>query len=82
MTYVLYGDIGSGSSVVEMALAEAGAEVDLRPVPLATDAQLAAEYRRINPMARVPTLVLPDRTVMTETLAIRKRRFRALVAPA
>lgn len=70
MTYVLHGDIGSGSSVVEMALAEIGAPVELREVPLSGDAQLAAEYRRINPMGRIPTLILPDGTVMTETLAI------------
>jgi GST-like protein len=70
MNYVLYGDRGSGSTPVEMALAEIGAPVELRPVPLERDAQLAAEYRRINPMGRVPTLLLPDGTVLTESLAI------------
>lgn len=70
MTYILYGDRGSGSAPVEMALAEIGAAVDLREVPLATDAQLAADYRRINPMGRIPTLILPDGTVVTETIAI------------
>lgn len=70
MTYILYGDIGSGSSTVEMALAEIGAPVELREVPLSSDSQLAAEYCRMNPMGRVPTLVLEDGTVMTETLAI------------
>jgi GST-like protein len=68
--YVLYGDRRSGSAPVEMALAEIGAPVELRPVPLDGEAQLAAEYRRINPMGRVPTLVLPDGTVLTESLAI------------
>ncbi|WP_431270541.1 glutathione S-transferase family protein [Dankookia sp. P2] len=34
------------------------------------DAQLAAEYRRINPMGRLPTLILPDGTVVTESTAI------------
>lgn len=70
MTYILYGDKGSGSAPVEMALAEIGAPVELRPVPLEGDHQLAEEYRRINPMGRVPTLVLPDGTVVTESLAI------------
>lgn len=70
MTYILYGDEGSGSGPVEMALAEIGAPVDLRSVPLQGDHQLAAEYRRINPMGRVPTLVLPDGTVVTELIAI------------
>lgn len=70
MTYVLYGDRGSGSAPIEMALAEIGARAELCSVPLATDAQLAAEYRRINPMGRIPTLILPDGTVVTETIAI------------
>jgi GST-like protein len=70
MTYILYGDLGSGSAPVEMALAEIGAPVELRAVPLEGDHQLRAEYRAINPMGRLPTLVLPDGTVMTESLAI------------
>jgi len=70
MTCILHGDRGSGSAPVEMALAEIGAPVELREVPLATDAQLAADYRRINPMGRIPALQLPDGTVVTESLAI------------
>ena len=31
---------------------------------------LAPEYQRLNPMARVPTLILPDGQVMTESLAM------------
>jgi GST-like protein len=68
--YVLYGDRRSGSSTVEMALAEIGAPVELREVPLEGEHQLAEDYRRINPMGRIPSLVLPDGTVMTESLAI------------
>ena len=70
MGYILYGDRRSGSAMVELALAEIGAEAELRPVPVEQDAQLAAEYRRINPMGRVPTLILPDGTVVTESTAI------------
>jgi GST-like protein len=70
MTYVLYGDVGSGSAMIEMALAEAGQAVELRSVPLEGDHQLRAEYLAINPMGRLPTLVLPDGTVLTESLAI------------
>ncbi|MBU8540301.1 glutathione S-transferase family protein [Falsiroseomonas tokyonensis] len=70
MTYILYGDAGSGSAPVEMALAEAGAAVELREVPLEGDHQLRDDYRAINPMGRLPTLILPDGTVMTESLAI------------
>jgi GST-like protein len=70
MGYVLYGDVGSGSAMVEMALAEAGQAAELRAVPLEGDHQLRAEYRAINPMGRIPALVLPDGTVLTESLAI------------
>ncbi|WP_424812510.1 glutathione S-transferase family protein [Roseococcus sp. YIM B11640] len=70
MSYILYGDKGSGSGPVEMALAEIGAPVELREVPLSSDAQLDSEYRRLNPMGRIPTLILPDGTVMTESAAI------------
>jgi GST-like protein len=70
MGYVLYGDVGSGSAPVEMALAEAGQAVELRSVPLEGDHQLRDEYRALNPMGRIPTLLLPDGTVLTETMAI------------
>lgn len=70
MGYVLYGDVGSGSALVEMALAEAGQQAELRAVPLEGDHQLRAEYRALNPMGRLPTLLLPDDTVLTEHLAI------------
>lgn len=70
MTYVLYGDRRSGSAPVEMALAEIGAAVELRPVSFDANEQLAPAYRRINPMGRLPTLLLPDGTVVTESLAI------------
>ncbi|MGG5889151.1 glutathione S-transferase family protein [Falsiroseomonas sp. HC035] len=70
MKYILYGDKGSGSGPVEMALAEAGAEVELREVPLEGDHQRRADYLELNPMGRLPTLVLPGGMVMTESLAI------------
>jgi GST-like protein len=69
-SYILYGDHRSGSSTVEMALAEIGAPFELRAVPLEGDHQLAAEYLAINPMGRVPALILPDGMVLTESLAI------------
>lgn len=70
MTYVLYADRRSGSAPVEIALAEIGTDVELRPVSIDTGEQLAPAYRRINPMGRLPTLLLPDGTVVTESLAI------------
>lgn len=70
MTYILHGDIGSGSAMVEMALAEIGAPVELREVPLEGDHQLRAEYLAVNPMGRLPALQLPDGTLLTESMAI------------
>ncbi len=70
MTTILYGDTGSGSAMAEMALAEIGAPVELREVPLEGDHQRRADYLAINPMGRLPTLVLPNGTVLTESLAI------------
>lgn len=70
MRYVLYGDRRSGSAIVEMALEETGASFEPRPVPLDDRAQLTEEYRWVNPMGRVPVLILPDGTVVTESLAI------------
>jgi len=70
MEYVLYGDRGAGSSMPEMLLAEAGITPRKVEVSLTTDAQLADAFRRINPMGRLPALVLPDGTLMTESLAI------------
>lgn len=70
MTYVLYADRRSGSAAIEMALAEIGAATDLRPVSIDDNEQLSPDYRRINPMGRLPTLLLPDGTVVTESLAI------------
>ncbi|MBY0335713.1 MAG: glutathione S-transferase family protein [Acetobacteraceae bacterium] len=70
MTYLLYGDIGSGSAMVEMALAEAGQPVEHRRVPLEGDHQLAPEHLAVNPLGRIPALRLPDGTLLTESLAI------------
>jgi len=69
-TYTLYGSQGSGSAAIEAALDLAGAR--WQPVRAASwepgpdfDALL-----RINPTGLVPTLVLPDGSVMTESAAM------------
>jgi len=69
MGYVLYGDRRSGSAIVEVLLAAAGIAPELRAVPLAGDTQRGPAYRAVNPMARLPALLLPDGTVVTESLA-------------
>ena len=71
MNWTLYGVAGWGSTLAEGALAWVGQPFDWidvdgfdRPGP-ARDRLLA-----VNPLARVPTLVAPDGTILTESAAI------------
>lgn len=66
----LYGAKGSGSAAIEAALTLAG--VRFRLVKAATwepGAGLKA-LKRVNPLGQIPTLVLADGTVMSESAAI------------
>jgi glutathione S-transferase len=58
-------------------LAEKGIKLPLEPVDLGSLQQMSAEYAKINPLKRVPALVLDDATVITESIAI-CRYFEAL----
>ena len=66
----LYGAKGSGSAAIESALAIA--ELPFRSVEAAswTPGPGLEELKRVNPLAQIPTLVLDDGTVMTESAAI------------
>jgi len=66
----LYGTQGSGSAAVEAALAIAGVEARLVDAASWQDSPGLAELKRINPLAQIPTLVLDDGTVLTESAAI------------
>jgi GST-like protein len=70
MTYTLYGAKGSGAAAVEAALALAG--IPCRMVDAASwePGPGLDELKRVNPLAQVPALVLPDGSVMTESAAI------------
>lgn len=68
--YVLYGRPGSGSMVVEAALAELGLPCDYRLVGTAGDGRLEPALQALNPRGQVPVLVLPDGSAVTETAAI------------
>ncbi|MCK6452992.1 MAG: glutathione S-transferase family protein [Alphaproteobacteria bacterium] len=70
MTYTLFTARRSGAVAPECLLAEAGAAVKLVDVDLKTEQQLSPEHRKVNPLGRVPVLVLPDGSVMTESAAI------------
>jgi glutathione S-transferase len=62
---------------VRVFLAEKGITVPLEPVDLGALAQKSPAYAAINPLQRVPALVLDDGTVITESIAI-CRYFEAL----
>jgi glutathione S-transferase len=70
VTFVLYGDRGSGAFSVEAALAEAGADYEFRTVSLKHEEQRASAFLAVNPSGKIPALKLPDGGVLTETLAI------------
>jgi GST-like protein len=68
--HTLYGSPGSGSAAIEVALQMTG--LPWRAVRAATwepDSALA-ELRQHNPLGQIPTLCLPDGSVLTESAAI------------
>ncbi len=66
----LYGSKGSGSASVEAALTIAGAAFRVvEAAPWEPGDGLEA-LKRVNPLAQIPTLVLDDGSVMTESAAI------------
>jgi len=70
MTHTLYGSRGSGAAAVEAALVLAG--IPYRMVEAASwePGPGLDELTRVNPLAQIPTLVLPNGKVMTESAAI------------
>ena len=70
MTYVLYGDKGSGAFCVEAALAEAGASYGSRTISIHNNEQKSPAYLAVNPSGKIPALKLPDGSVVTETAAL------------
>lgn len=68
--YTLYGSPGSGSAAVEITLALAQIPYEqVRAASWEPGPNLDALVR-INPLGQIPTLVLPDGTVLTESGAI------------
>jgi GST-like protein len=67
----LYGEPGWGSAIVEAQLAWLGLGHDFERVgDLFASAQARERLARVNPLAQIPTLVLADGEVMTESAAI------------
>jgi GST-like protein len=66
----LYGSRGSGSAAIEVALQACGLPyTKIRASTWEPDSALG-ELRRVNPLQQIPTLVLPDGTVLSESAAI------------
>jgi glutathione S-transferase len=66
----LYGDIGSGAGIVEVALVAGGVAYELRPVSLDKSEQRSEAYGRVNPQRKLPALVTPSGETVTESAAI------------
>jgi GST-like protein len=68
--YRLFCARGYGSMIIELAFAHAGIEaelIDIRPEDTGWNSPVLARY---NPLGQLPTLILPDGRVMTESAAI------------
>lgn len=68
--YTLYGRKGSGSFAVEAVLAETGQKYKFIEATPGADGKPHPGLLKLNPLGQVPTLVLPDKTVMTESAAM------------
>ena len=69
--YVLHGNPGWGSAIVEAQLAWYGLPCRSEDVGDVFESEEARQrLRPLNPLMQVPTLVLPDGSVMTESAAI------------
>lgn len=66
----LYGSAGSGSAAIEMALQAVGQPYRVVRASTWEPDSAQAELRRVNPLGQIPTLVLADGTVLTESAAI------------
>jgi GST-like protein len=66
----LIGSLDCGSIIVEMALAVAGLQAKVTDVPYLQDGPERARLLTLNPLGQVPTLVLDDGSVITESAAI------------
>lgn len=66
----LFGSPGSGSAAVEMALRAAQVEYEVVRAATWEPGSALAALRAVNPLGQIPTLVLLDGTVLTESAAI------------
>src|SRR6185369_15738462 len=71
MSYKLYGRPGWGSAIVEAQLVWHGLPYTYEAVDdLFKSPDARARLEKVNPLAQVPTLVMPDGGIMSESAAI------------
>lgn len=70
MALKLYGYAGSGSAAVEAALQLSGLPFEAVEAASWDKKSALEQLRAVNPLLQIPTLVLDDGTVMTESAAI------------
>jgi GST-like protein len=68
--HLLLGCRGCGNAIVEAAFAVAGIPLDYEEVDYAERSATRARLLSVNPLGQVPTLVLPDGKILTESLAM------------
>lgn len=70
MEFHLYGDLGTGSAIIELALAELQLPYRVHDVALSQNLQRAGKYSAINGYGKIPSLVTPEGETLTESVAI------------
>jgi GST-like protein len=70
VTYTLYGTRGSGSAAIEIALAACKQPFERITASSWEPESAQRELSRLNPLRQIPTLRLPDGSVLTESAAI------------
>src|SRR5258705_13896972 len=70
MVYIIHGARGSGSSIVEAACAEIGADYEVRDLNVRAEEQQGDEYAALNPQRKLPTLEVDGSEIITESVAI------------
>ncbi len=68
--FTLFGSNGSGSAAVEMALLHCGLPYRVERASTWEADSAQTELQAVNPLGQIPTLVLEDGAVMTESAAI------------
>jgi GST-like protein len=68
--YTLIGARGWGSAIAEALLERAGLPYQLEDIDTSKPPSESTRLTSLNPLAQVPTLLLPNGTVMTESAAI------------